>query len=243
MHPKLGSTMKLGIDPYASIGLTENPFLVHALSPDERGTRLLVGRDSDVQLVAQRLHKHGKITCLDGHVGVGKTSLVNVAAFQCFKAYLAGQTSQLLIPSSTSYQLKKDGNVDQFFSEVYQGVAQTLLRYASHLQHFDVPAGVSLPHLNAWLNSPIVEHLNKQGSVGLSIGVPGIISVSGKGDFNTTRQVNQSVGFAQSGFDSMIRQWLDQIFAVQGNGGVVCIIDNIELLETGATARRMLEAL
>jgi hypothetical protein len=235
--------MKLGLDPYAAIGLTENPFLVHALRPDERGQRLLIGRDDDIHLVKQRLHKHGKITCLDGHVGVGKTSLVNVAAFQCFQAYLVGETPQLLIPSLTSFQLKKDGNVDQFCTEVFQGVAQTLLSYASHLHDFELPKGLSLPHLNAWLNSPMVEHLNTKGGGGFSFGLPGAAQITGKGELSTNSQVNQSQGFVQSGFDAMIRQWLDQIFAVQGNGGVVCVIDNIELLETGVAARRMLETL
>lgn len=234
---------KFGLDPYATIGLTENPFVVHALSPDERGERLLVGRDDDIRLVAQRLHKHGKITCLDGHVGVGKTSLVNVAAFQCFKAYLAGETPQLLIPSIISFQLKKDGNVDDFCTEVFRGVAQTLLRYADELRHFDLPPGLSLPHLNAWLNSPVVQHLNVNGGAGVSVGIPSVVQVTAKGGAATANQVNQSVGFSQSGFDSLVRQWLNEIFAVQGNGGVVCIIDNIELLETGVSARRMLEAL
>jgi len=234
---------KFAMDPYAAIGLTENPFVVHALSPDERGERLLVGRDEDIQLVAQRLHKHGKITCLDGQVGVGKTSLVNVAAYQCFKAYLAGETPQLLIPSVVSFQLKKDGNVDDFCAEVFKGVAQTLLKYASELRHFDLPVGLSLPHLNAWLNSPIVQHLNANGGIGASFGIPGVAQVSTNGSVATANQVNQSVGFSQSGFDSMVRGWLNEIFHVQGNGGVVCIIDNIELLETGVSARRMLEAL
>lgn len=232
---------KFGLDPYASIGLTENPFLVQALSPDERGKRLLIGRDEEVNLVAQRLHKHGKITCLDGHVGVGKTSLVNVAAFNCFQAYLNGDTPQLLIPSATSFQLKKDGNIDQFCTEVFQGVAQTLLNYRSYLKQYE--CNVSLPHLNAWLNSPIVEHLNTVGDGGITIGLPAVVSVAIKGGLNTTQQVNQSTGFAQNGFDSLIKSWLNEIFSVQGNGGVVCIIDNIELLETGTAARRMLEAL
>lgn len=231
------------LDPYAALGLTENPFIVHALSPDERGERLLVGRDADIQLVAQRLHKHGKITCLDGHVGVGKTSLVNVAAFRCYKAYLSGETPQLLIPSIVSFQLKKDGNVDDFCSEVFRGVAQTLLKYAAELRHFELPASLSLPHLNAWLNSPIVQHLNVGGGAGFTIGVPGIVQVNAKGDMATSNQVNQSSGFSQSGFDALVRQWLNEIFSVQGNGGVVCIIDNIELLETAVSARRMLEAL
>ena len=77
------------MDTYASYGLTESPFHVYALGADDRGVRLLVGRDTEISLVAQRLHKHGKITCLDGHVGVGKTSLVNVAAYECFSAFLS----------------------------------------------------------------------------------------------------------------------------------------------------------
>jgi hypothetical protein len=230
-----------GIDAYASIGLTENPFLIQALRPDERGKRLLIGRDTEVGLVAQRLHKHGKITCLDGHVGVGKTSLVNVASYVCFQAYLHGETPQLLIPASTSFQLKKDGNVDQFCMEVFQGVAQTLLAHRQQLESYQ--GSPSLPHLSAWLNSPIVDHLNVAAEAGFSFGAPGIAGISTKGGTTTSKQVNQSTGFAQSGFEALVRQWLSEIFSVQGNGGVVCVIDNIELLETGTIARRMLEAL
>lgn len=234
---------EFGLDAYASIGLTENPFVVHALSADEKGERLLIGRDNDITLVAQRLHKHGKITCLDGHVGVGKTSLVNVAAYKCYRAYLAGNTTQLIIPAIVSFQLKKDGNVDEFCAEVFRGVAQTLLKYATELRHFELPAGLSLPQLNAWLNSPIVEHLNANGGAGFSFGIPGVAQVRTSGGAATNSQVNQSSGFSQSGFETLIRQLLNEIFAVQGNGGVVCVIDNIELLETAVSARRMLEAL
>ncbi|MBC7405157.1 MAG: hypothetical protein H7252_05685 [Cytophaga sp.] len=233
---------KFGLDPYAAIGLTENPFLVHALSSDDRGRRLLVGRDDELMAVAQRLHKHGKITCLDGHVGVGKTSLVNVAAFNCFQAYLSGETPQLLIPSLHSFQLKKDGNVDQFCTEVFQGVAQTLLEYRTHLEHYDT-SNLDLPHLDSWLNSPIVEHLNTASTGGATIGLPGVIAANIGSNRNTSKQVNQSAGFAQNGFDSLVKKWLNEIFSKQGNGGVVCVIDNIELLETGIAARRLLEAL
>lgn len=238
----VGIMSKFGLDPYAGIGLIENPFIVHALSADERGKRLLVGRDDEVTKVAQRLHKHGKITCLDGHVGVGKTSLVNVAAYECFQAYLQGETTQLLIPAVTSFQLKKDGNVDQFCAEVFQGVAQTLLKYQKELAHFDYEKE-KLPHLNAWLNSPIVQHLTITSGSTAGIGIPGVISAGVKSDRNATSQVNQSSGFTQTGFESLVKGWLSEIFSEQGNGGVVCVIDNIELLETGITARRMLEAL
>jgi hypothetical protein len=111
---------KFGLDPYAAIGLIENPFIVHALSADERGKRLLVGRDEELHMVAQRLHKHGKITCLDGHVGVGKTSLVNVAAYECYQAYLRSETPQLLIPAVSAFQLKKMGMLISFVLKYFK---------------------------------------------------------------------------------------------------------------------------
>ncbi|WP_250477293.1 ATP-binding protein [Caballeronia sp. INML1] len=233
---------KYGLDPYATIGLTENPFVPRALGADVLGKRLLVGRDEEVTLVGRRLHKNGKITCLDGHVGVGKTSLVNVAAFDCFQAYLAGETEQLLIPSVVSFQLKPNGSVDQFCAEVFQGVAQTLIQYQEHLQKYDIQK-FPLPQIHTWLNSPIVQHLNATAKSGFRFGVPSVASVSVEGGVNTSNQVNQSAGFSQSGFESLVRQLLNEIFTVRGNGGVVCVIDNIELLENGMAARKMLEAL
>ncbi|VVD31070.1 hypothetical protein [Paraburkholderia dioscoreae] len=233
---------KFGLDPYASIGLTENPFMVQALKSDAQGKRLLVGRDEDIRLVAQRLHKHGKITCLDGHVGVGKTSLVNVAAYDCFKAYLEAETPQLLIPAIASFQLKKDGNVDQFCAEVFQRVAQTLCQYREYLNGYDIKSA-NLPQLNAWMNSPIVQHLNVSADGSIGVSIPKVVNVGVKGGGSTSNQVNQSAGFAQNGLELNVRNLLNEIFGEKGNGGIVCVIDNIELLETGLAARRTLEAL
>lgn len=233
---------KLGLDPYASIGLTENPFKVQALNPDEQGERLLIGRDDELHQVAQRLHKHGKITCLDGHVGVGKTSLVNVATYVCYQAYLRGETPQLLIPAISSFQLRKDGNVEHFCTEVFQRVAQTLCQYHEKLAHFDLKRA-NLPQLNAWMNSPIVQHLNSSADASIGVSIPGVFSAGGKGGISASQQVNQSVGFAQNGLELLVRQLLTEIFGEKGNGGIVCVIDNVELLETAQSARRTLEAL
>lgn len=232
----------LFFDTYASYGLSESPFLVHALKPDERGKRLLVGRDKELRLVCQKLHKHGKITCLDGHVGVGKTSLVNVAAYMCFEAFLAGDSPQLLIPMPEAFQLKKDEDVHAFCADVYRRVAQTLLRYRTHFRELGLQLK-NAERLDAWLNSPIAEHLNSTLGVGVSVGVPGAASASATGGGATSQQINTSAGFSDQGFEQTVRDWLSQIFTVEGNGGVVCVIDNLELLETAAQSRRVLEAL
>ena len=229
-------------DCYAALGLQENPFKIHALGASDVGKRLLVGRDNQVKLVAQRLHKHGKITCLDGHVGVGKTSLVNVATYDCFQAFLRGNTTQLLVPLNESFQLSKDDNVNEFCDRVFRKVANGLLAHREQLKMYSF-SGPNLDHVNAWLNSPIVEHIN--GSLGgsLTIGVPQTASATLNASGATNKQANTSTGFSQEGFEQLVRKWLDEIFSVQGNGGVVCVIDNLELLESGPAARRTLEAL
>ncbi len=232
----------LFLDCYATMGLTESPFKIHALRANEMGKRLLVGRDEQMRLVAQRLHKHGKITCLDGHVGVGKTSLVNVAAYECFHAFLRGETPQLLIPLQESFQLTKDEDVNKFSERVFYKVAQGLISQSECLRNYVLPAQ-SMQHVNAWLNSPVVQHLNNSFGSGVTVGIPGVVGATLKADGATSNQINTSTGFSQAGLEQLVRRWLDEIFSVQGNGGVVCVIDNLELLESGVTARRMLEAL
>lgn len=238
----MNKNKKLFLDCYASFGLGENPFMVRALKPDAMGQRLLIGRDPQIQMVAQRPHKHGKITSLDGHVGVGKTSLVNVAAYECFQAFLQGETTQLLVPLHEAFQLKKDEDVDTFCSTVFRKVAHALLSQRDTLSAYTL-SGPNAQHINAWLNSPVVSHLVGSGGLNASLGLPGAASIGVKGDVSVTSQLNTSSGFSEHGFEQLIRTWLDEIFSIQGNGGVVCVIDNLELLESGAAARRTLDAL
>ena len=229
-------------DCYAALGLQENPFKIHALGANEVGKRLLVGRDAQVKLVAQRLHKHGKITCLDGHVGVGKTSLVNVATYECFQAFLRGETTQLLVPLGEAFQLGKDDNVNDFCDRVFKKVANGLLAHREQLKSYNYP-GSNFDHVNAWLNSPIIEQINNSFGGSVGFGLPSIAKLSMNGSTSTTKQANTGSGFSQEGFEQLVRKWLNEIFSVQGNGGVVCVIDNLELLESGAVARRTLEGL
>jgi hypothetical protein len=237
-------------DAYASNGFSANPFAVYALGASEVGSRLMIGRDDQIQLVGTKLHEHGRITCLDGHVGVGKTSLVNVAAYECFQAFLRCDTTQLLIPLVDSFQLSLDADVDEFCEMVFRKVAGGLLAQRHLLSNYEL-SGKHIEQLAAWLHSPIIQHVNVNmgatvgGSAGISI--PGVASIKVnagvKADQVNSNQINTSSGFNKDGLEQLVRKWLDQIFHVQGNGGVVCIIDNLELLETGPNARRMLEAL
>jgi hypothetical protein len=165
-------------DNYTAAGFSGNPFTVYALQADELGRRLMVGRDEQVLLVAKRLHKNGKITCLDGHVGVGKTSLVNVAAYRCMNAFLNGESNQLLIPLNHAFQLSKDDNLDAFCARVFRQIATGLIAHLPELTaKFDLPEK-SMKQLDAWLHSPVIVHVNDALGAAFTAGIPAVASVT-----------------------------------------------------------------
>jgi hypothetical protein len=83
-------------------------------------------------------------------------------------------------------------------------------------------------NIDSWLNSPLLNQW--------SVGVP--IFSAGAGS-----QSNESEGYLRSGFMKTVTGWLEGIFPTTRNGAVVCVLDNLELLETSSDARKKIEAL
>ncbi len=220
----------LGI--YQEWGFRAPPFETRPLPPSEVGKKLLIGREIELERIIRRLLTPNKIVTVEGANGIGKTSINNVAAFTAFHSYLNGQSDQLLVPCEKSFQLRTDSRVDEFVEHVFHHVALTLLKHSQSLS--DSGRGNQLEGpVAAWLTSPLLRSV--QGSFA-AYGMGGIGGGSG-GSFNT------SVGFSRSGFNDLIRGWLREIFPNNEGGGVVCSIDNLELLRESATAREALEAL
>jgi hypothetical protein len=208
-------------------GFSQSPFNVTPLLPDDAGLRLCVGREAEVELVASRLHRQQKVTCVDGKVGVGKTSLVNISAYTCLKRYLARETTQLLIPAGKSFQLAKNESVEEFAQKVFRTVAQALLDAAAGVKR---DLGLDMkdwPQVDKWLNSAQIESVHT--------GLHWFVNI-GK-----THHPNIGQGFTQHGLEQIVTQWLAEIFPQHGSGGVVCVIDNMELLETSDNARSAME--
>jgi hypothetical protein len=215
-------------DCYTTWGFRENPFQPSPLHADSRGERLLVGRDVELGNVKTRLHRHGKVTCIEGEVGVGKTSLVNIAAFQCLNGFTQGKANQLLIPCRTPFQLQPKEKVDEFCTRVFVEVAQTLLDQAKRVRGLSLDMS-NKEALDAWLNSPRISNIE--------VGLHAYVEVTRKAE------LNEGEGFNAHGFQELVQRWLKEIFPAHGSGGVVCVIDNLELLETGYKARKVLERL
>ncbi len=112
---------------YQEWGFKDSPFKTTALPPSALGKKLLVGRDKELQSLLRRLYNPPKIVTIEGLNGVGKTSLVNVAAYKAYEAYLNRESDYLFIPCCQTFQLKPDQNAGTFIDEVLMAVAQTLI--------------------------------------------------------------------------------------------------------------------
>jgi hypothetical protein len=197
------------------------------LKGNATGSQLLIGREDELRKVLFRLKSGGSSVSLDGPVGVGKTSLANVAAYRAQLDFLTSPNSTpLLIPCRASFQIAKDEAPEDFRFRILTEVAQTLIEQAPNFK-----LGVSMPNstaLEKWLNSPLLGQVQAQiATIGLGGGL----------------QPNESQGFNSSGFAKLVTGWLESIFPDDQTGGVVCVIDNLELLETSAVARRTIESL
>ena len=65
--------------------------------------------------------------------------------------------------------------------------------------------------------------------------------VLGGVNFGGSIQPNTGDGFVKSGLPRLVDELLNEIFPDPGDGGVLCVIDNLELLETSRNALRLLD--
>jgi len=216
------------METYSTWGFSANPFNVRSLPPDEMGTELLVGRASELSLLMRRLSNPPKLPTLEGMNGVGKSSIVNVAGYSCFDAFLHDPSKPLYIPCRKIFQFTPTSNRDNFITEVILEVAQTLLDYAGRIEGDRLRSVVEATGLRDWMNSP---HMR---------GMQGTLGPIGAG---TAVETNTSDGYALSGFPSAVKNILSQVFPDESSGAVICVIDNLELLQTSEAARDLLEAL
>ena len=207
---------------YAEWGLTQNPFASAPLPATKLGETLLVGRSPELSSLKMGLYNPPGMTTVEGQNGIGKTSVVNVAAYQAYRSFVAGSSAQLLIPCAVSFQLDGDKDADDIIDEVFLAVAQTLLDESEALK--TVAKLPERKQLDVWLNSPLLG--------GLSLG-----------PFGGAAEANSGKGFERSGFRALITNLLKEIFPTAEAGGVVCVLDNLELLQTSKNARDQLGVL
>ncbi|WKN48310.1 ATP-binding protein [Nocardioides sp. Arc9.136] len=214
-------------NPYTiwpQFGFRANPYNNLNLPGDEVGDRLLVGRDREVEQLQRRIGSMGTHPTVEGLAGVGKSSLIAVATYRMLRRGAASPSKNLFVPCEP---FQATMTVDQFEKQVYFGIAQTLI---AHIEAFR-KAGLDIPdvaRLDNWLNDATFRQAT--GSIAGFGGGGGAVP-------------NESDGYASSGFPEAVREQLLRCFPTNDAGAVVCVVDNLELLETAGEARRTLEAL
>ena len=213
-----------GIVIYIEWGFTSSPFQTTSLPATDLGERLLVGRDTVLKSLMGRITSVPKLATVEGLNGVGKTSIVNVAAHKLYKRFIESGTGPLYVPCGRTFQLSAEQSLQDFIDLVYIEIAQTLIARAEDIKkhgHWLETAAI-----NRWLNSP--ELTTFQGGVWVV-------------QAGMQRQLNSGVGFERSGLRNAVGQWLKTIFPTPEEGAIICTIDNLELLQSSETARSMLE--
>lgn len=213
---------------WSRFGFRENPYSEATLPPEESGHRLLVGRDTEILDIQTRIGSAGTHPSVEGPVGAGKTSLLNVASYRMARHCLDVASKELYLPAKERFQPQTDAAA--FELKVFQVVAQTLLQWQESFEAVGL-ARPNLALLDGWLNDP--EYGGWQAGGGI-----GVLS----GNYGRSAEANTSEGFSRSGFPEAVRRALAEAFPA-GSGGVICIMDNLEILETTGAARKALDEL
>jgi hypothetical protein len=219
---------------WADFGFAGNPYSVDPIPPSAEGDRLLVGRDSEIKALECRITDSGAHPTLEGDNGIGKTSLISVVCYRLRTDVERGRLGKVFLSVHSghddSFQLQPGESADQFIRKVYLRIAAAIIDEHDFLAKL----GLRVPNVrevDEWLNSPTV----KGWSGGMSV-------LGSGGEFSHSKSLNES-GFSEAGLVDTVDRWLRRLFPTPQSGGFVCVIDNLELLETTQQARVLLEAL
>ncbi|MGY1987127.1 hypothetical protein ACI792_12960 [Blastococcus sp. SYSU DS0669] len=214
------------MDLWMEYGFRQNPYATTPVPPTEEGEKLLVGRTRELRQLMLRVANTDTHPTVEGDNGVGKTSLAAVAGYRMLESWKRRETTQLLIPLRDPLQLAPNDSQQTFERQVILRVLQAFIDNKDMLEYADR----RLPDLGAvrrWLSAP--EYREGQGGVaGFTLG--------------GARSPNESTGFNEQGVYELVRSWLRGAFPDARSGGFVCVLDNLELLETSVKARQLLEA-
>lgn len=233
-EPRRGVSDSGSVEPYAEpvsvwtdLGFRGNPYDSRALSASEEGQRLLVGREDEVRALRAQLDNTTLHPTVEGDNGVGKTSLVLVTGYRALQDRIASRTDQLFLPMIEPLQITTDAAA--FERTALLAIAQSLVGYESLLRMAAIePEG--LADLRRWLNTPIV----RSGGGGFAI-------LGSGANADVTAAINDGSGFEDSGLDQVVRRVLREVFPTPDSGGLIAIIDNLELLNKSTEAKRVLE--
>ncbi|WP_432245629.1 hypothetical protein ACRB8A_03850 [Arthrobacter sp. G.S.26] len=208
------------------LGFNDNPYSQVTLRADEVGERLLAGRDKEIKLLIREIGDSGAHPSVEGPIGAGKTSMINVAIYRMQQTCLEANAQELYLPAEGDFQ--PDPDPVKFERDLYYVLAQTLIKYKDQFAKVGLPEP-DVRLMDKWLNH--YQYTSKGGGVEAA-------TVAVQASYGS--EPNPVV--TESGFQRNVRQLLKDCFP-EGAGGVVCVLDNLEILQTAGKARDALDEL
>ncbi|MEE1829273.1 hypothetical protein PUR61_44985 [Streptomyces sp. BE20] len=216
---------------WAELGFRQSPYATDPVPANEEGESLFVGRGKVAEKLTRRLTSTRKHPTIEGENGVGKTSLVSIVGYRLYQDFKQGRTSCALIPLPKPFQLSAEDKAESLERRVLLSVASELVKRHDELKQggVDVP---NISNLEKWLTFPTITSGGGGGSV-LGFGATATRGTA----------ANTSSGFSEAGFKQIVDDYLRQCFPAPESGGFICVLDNLELLETSQAARTQLESI
>lgn len=199
-------------DLWGTFGFRESPYGTRALSSEE-GSKLLVGREEEVNWLTLQLTSTSRVPILTGDNGVGKTSIANVVAYRLCTEHREGDSRYFdLFLDQIDTQLE---DLKFFEQNLYHKIIRLLLKEKSFLRQ----CGISFAEI-------IFVSLRMSIISGISIG-PFAFEVDKSSAAEYLRQVAW--------------KWLKKCFCDLRDGGIICIIDNLENDRTSRQVQGIVE--
>ena len=209
---------------YKDWGYSSNPFKPTPIEPNLKGLNLLIGREKEKKKLKNRIKNNNGIITVEGQNGIGKTSVINASIFELYEESTSSKDDdELYLPCNKVFQISSKNNLIEFIDNFYFSIAQTIIDKKKEIKENGIK-NLKVENLNKWLNSSEVESIEHQ--------------ITNIGSLTT-----ETTGFAKSGFKKQIKTLLSQIFLNSESSGIICVLDNLELLETSSDAKSTLEYL
>ncbi len=104
----------INMSVWEKLGFRENPFSTDPVPANDEGVKLLVGRDKELARLRMSLTSSTNHTTIEGANGVGKTSLVGIAAYTLFQDHLRDRNKPLYIPVERAFQISPSETAADF---------------------------------------------------------------------------------------------------------------------------------
>ena len=213
---------------WSEFGFIENPYDTKALFSD-KGDQLIVGRDDAINDLINRLYSRNQVPLICGENGVGKTSIVNVASYRMCVSRGFG-LPRFFALDSTITQASNLYDMKQFEQSVWRGIADVLSDDEDYLN----ANGIKKSQINT-----VRKTLGKQKRRFINLGGIGIPTPLGSVEIGTNQAADSSTDYE---LKLTMQDWLSKCFG-KSEGGVICMIDNLELVDAPSRVRQILEHL